>query len=169
MLGRWAERTTKPLLGPGLGRPSIGDDVGTRTRASNSGSPSGRAIMTAIRRPSPDCCARAVSGHAAAMPPSSVMKSGRRIIRSPRRRGREQRRQDCDAKCAFRSNTSAYFVDCGHGQISGFDAFENLSGIGTCLAILLGQALPPRHKGRQQTQTPAAFRSPAAHGERRVR
>ena len=32
------------------------------------------------------CCARAVSGHAAA-PPSSVMNS-RRFIRSPRRRGR---------------------------------------------------------------------------------
>jgi hypothetical protein len=33
------------------------------------------------------CCARAVSGHAAA-PPSSVMKSRRLLIRSPRRRGR---------------------------------------------------------------------------------
>jgi tripartite-type tricarboxylate transporter receptor subunit TctC len=34
----------------------------------------------------PDCCARAASGHAAAAPPSSVMKSRRRITRSPRRR-----------------------------------------------------------------------------------
>ena len=33
------------------------------------------------------CCARAVSGHAAAAPPSSVM-NARRLIRSPRRRGR---------------------------------------------------------------------------------
>src|SRR5262245_12911373 len=33
------------------------------------------------------CCARAASGHAAAVPPSSVM-NVRRLIRSPRRRGR---------------------------------------------------------------------------------
>ena len=37
------------------------------------------------------CCARAASGHAAAAPPSSVMNS-RRLIRSPRRRGRARRR-----------------------------------------------------------------------------
>ena len=34
-----------------------------------------------------DCCARAASGHATAPPPSSDMNS-RRVIRSPRRRGR---------------------------------------------------------------------------------
>jgi hypothetical protein len=34
----------------------------------------------------PACCARAMSGHAAAAPPSSVMNS-RRLTRSPRRRG----------------------------------------------------------------------------------
>src|SRR5262249_18567396 len=33
------------------------------------------------------CCGRAASGHAAAAPPSSVMKSRRLLIRSPRRRG----------------------------------------------------------------------------------
>ena len=32
------------------------------------------------------CCARAASGHAIAAPPTSVMKSRRWIIRSPRRR-----------------------------------------------------------------------------------
>jgi hypothetical protein len=33
------------------------------------------------------CCARAASGHATAVPPSSVINS-RRFTRSPRRRGR---------------------------------------------------------------------------------
>jgi hypothetical protein len=37
-----------------------------------------------------DCCARAVGGHAAAAPPSSVMNS-RRFTRSPRRRTPTQR------------------------------------------------------------------------------
>src|SRR5215472_3751144 len=39
----------------------------------------------------PGCRATAVSGHAAAAPPSSVMNSRRLIIRSPRRRGRVAR------------------------------------------------------------------------------
>jgi len=43
---------------------------------------------TPMRRIRPTCCARAASGHAAAVPPSSLMKSRRPIIRSPRRRGR---------------------------------------------------------------------------------
>jgi hypothetical protein len=46
------------------------------------------APITATRQTLPVCCARAASGQAAAAPPSSVMKSRRFIIRSPRRRGR---------------------------------------------------------------------------------
>ena len=45
-------------------------------------------ISTPICRMRCGCCARAARGHAAAAPPSSVMNSRRRIIRSPRRRGR---------------------------------------------------------------------------------
>jgi len=40
-----------------------------------------------MRETVPACCARAASGHAAAAPPMSVMKS-RRVIRSARLRGR---------------------------------------------------------------------------------
>ena len=43
-------------------------------------------VSTPMRRTRSGCCARAASGHAAA-PPRTVMKS-RRLIRSPRRRGR---------------------------------------------------------------------------------
>src|SRR6266536_2595644 len=48
-------------------------------------SPSASPMSTAMRRIRSGCCARAASGHAAAAPPSSVMKL-RRLIRSPRRR-----------------------------------------------------------------------------------
>src|SRR6516225_2582083 len=41
-------------------------------------------ISTPIRRICPDCCARAASGHAAAEPPTSVMKS-RRLMERPLR------------------------------------------------------------------------------------
>jgi hypothetical protein len=46
------------------------------THPTCSGSPSALLIITAIRRGRGACCARAVSGHAAA-PPSSVMTSRR--------------------------------------------------------------------------------------------
>src|SRR6516225_5961350 len=45
-----------------------------------SGSLSGQPISTPMRRIRSPCCARAASGHAAAAPPSSVMKSRRLLI-----------------------------------------------------------------------------------------
>ena len=56
-------------------------------RGGRVGSISDMAVSTPMRRSRSDCCARAAIGHAAA-PPSSVMNSRRRIIRSPRRRAR---------------------------------------------------------------------------------
>jgi ABC-2 type transport system permease protein len=47
---------------------------------------SGR-IQDGLLKPRSRCCARAASGHAAAVPPSSVTKS-RRLIRTPRWHGR---------------------------------------------------------------------------------
>src|SRR5262245_37525273 len=48
-----------------------------------------KPIVGTLRVPTgiADCCARTASGHAAAVPSSSVM-NARRFIRSPRRRGR---------------------------------------------------------------------------------
>src|SRR6516162_1144123 len=44
-------------------------------------------VIAAIQLGTLDCGGRATSGHAAAAPPSSVMKSRRLLTRSPRRRG----------------------------------------------------------------------------------
>ena len=46
----------------------------------DSGSPAAVAISTAIRRIRSACCARAASGHVAAVPPRSVMNSRRFMI-----------------------------------------------------------------------------------------
>ena len=66
-----------------------------------SGSFSEVPTSIATRRTRPGCCARAVSGHAAAAPPSSVMNS-RRSTRSPRRRARPRPDARLSQVCAFR-------------------------------------------------------------------
>src|SRR5262249_34144476 len=74
-------------------------------------------------------CARAVSGHAAAAPPSSVMKSRRAIIRSPRRRGRALRAE----------RVGGLEVDDQH--VSGR---ERDGGVGGLLALKKGVDVPRR-------------------------
>src|SRR5262245_51370111 len=71
-------------FGMGIGAFGIGlaSKFATEPAADTQASPPGIA----------PCCPRAASGHAATVPPSSVMNSRRLIfglIRSPRRRGRE--------------------------------------------------------------------------------
>ena len=92
--------------------------AGTRRRG-----PRVRAVL-ALRKPITGiagCCARAASGQAAAAPPSSVMNS-RRLIRSPRRRGRaaSAARSRPSALAVLRLMTSSTLVDCMTGRSAGF-------------------------------------------------
>ena len=80
----------------------------------NSGSPSGRAIMTPIRR---GCCARAASGQAAAAPSSSVM-NARRFIRTWSAsvlQGKDSTPRWCRRPCAaeFQPRPCLLGVRCG--------------------------------------------------------
>ena len=63
------------------------------------------------------CCARATSGHDAAVPPSSVM-SSRRFTQSPRRRGRARvgGTSRPSALAVFRLMTSSYLVGACTGR-----------------------------------------------------
>jgi hypothetical protein len=77
---RWAENQLDrlPILAADLVRKRVAEQI----RAQSVGDTAPRNPITGIV----GCCARAARGHAAA-PPSSVMNS-RRLIQSPRRRGR---------------------------------------------------------------------------------
>jgi hypothetical protein len=67
---RTSIRTLRPSTHPNCCSPC----TSTLSRACASGSSATRFISTPIRRIRSVCCARAASGHAAAAPPSSVMK-----------------------------------------------------------------------------------------------
>ena len=80
---RMSMRTLRPSIQPSCCKPPKNDAM----RACASRSFAAGLISTPMRRIRSACCARATNGQAAAAPPSSVMNS-RRLIRSPRRRGR---------------------------------------------------------------------------------
>src|SRR5262249_56479418 len=90
-----------------------------RNAAAMGRNPSGDAALRNPITGITPCCARAASGHVAAAPPSSVMNS-RRLIQSPRRRGRAGGMSRPRALAVLRLITSSNLVGAWTGSWLGF-------------------------------------------------
>ena len=94
------------------------------------------------RRIRSDCCARAASGHAAAAPPSSVMNS-RRLIRSPRRRGRAAwRHVEAERLGGLEIDHQFVLGRRLHRQVGGLLALEDAIDVAGRAAVLVDDIRP---------------------------
>ena len=137
--GRWSS----PIAPAPAGTPRHGPEIAASSAAA------GRSTPT--RRMRSGCCARAASGHAAAAPPRSVMTS-RRLIRSPRRRGRAAIGGTVrpSAFAVLRLTTNSNLVGFWTGRSAGFVALEN--------AIYIVGRLPACRVGRSRTTSGRRWR-----------
>ena len=89
------------------------------------------------------CCPRAATGHAAAAPPSREMNWRRRIIRSPRRRGRAHRRHvEAERLGGLEVDHQLVLGRRLHRQVGGLLALEDAIDVAGRAPVLVDQVRP---------------------------